>query len=278
MPRRLSDGVFRRRLIAIDARLLARADDAMTADLLWLGRLYRIVAVGATARGPAAWADIEYMAGRDVAVSRGAPPVEAYASWGVGTTPAQGLGRVIPCTTPRAAAQALREIRRQETESAIIIDDELLRARVGLMRSRGEHVVFTNGIFDLLHIGHVRLLEGARALGDRLIVGINSDDSTRALKGGTRPVVPQFARAELLTRLRSVDCCFIYPDADPKRALSLIRPDVLAKGADYTMARIVGAHFVRGYGGRVVRLPLVTGSSTTSTIRSITALHRPRRA
>ncbi len=275
MPRLLTDGLFRRRAIVVDALLLSRADDAMKSDLQWLARFYLIVAIGAPARRAVASPDFDRVAGGDLASHLRARAIETYASWRIGTALAPAFRKFFRCSTSAAVARALHEIRTFETESPIIIDDELLRARVARMKSRGERVVFTNGIFDLLHIGHLRLLEGARALGDRLVVGINSDASTRALKGRLRPVVPQFARAELLTRLRCVDCCCIYPDADPKRILSVVRPDVLAKGADYTMARIVGARFVRGYGGSVARLPLVTGSSTTSTIRSITGAAAP---
>ena len=121
------------------------------------------------------------------------------------------------------------------------------------LRLHDRKIVFTNGVFDLLHVGHLRLLEKARALGDALIVAINSDDSARRIKGAGRPVIPQFARAQALADLRPVSLCFIFPETDPRDLpFRTVRPEVLVKGSEYPLRRIVGARFVSGYGGKVV--------------------------
>jgi D-beta-D-heptose 7-phosphate kinase/D-beta-D-heptose 1-phosphate adenosyltransferase len=131
-------------------------------------------------------------------------------------------------------------------------------------RQRGP-VVFTNGVFDLLHIGHVALLEAARAEGGALIVGVNSDASVRRLgKGTDRPIVPGQERARLLAALACVDCVVLFDEETPLALIKRLRPDVLVKGADYARAAIVGADQVEGWGGRVVRVPLVPGTSTTA--------------
>lgn len=130
-------------------------------------------------------------------------------------------------------------------------------------RQRGP-VVFTNGVFDLLHVGHVALLEAARAEGGALVVGVNSDVSVRRLgKGTDRPIVPGQERARLLAALACVDCVVLFDEETPLALIKRLRPDVLVKGADYARAAIVGADQVEGWGGRVVRVPLVPGASTT---------------
>ena len=196
--------------------------------------------------------------------------IEWYASWYVGKAPDIGFLGVLP-RDPRGIRGALRKIARAEASSRIIVDHDRLSRFVQALRRRrpGARIVLTNGVFDLLHAGHLRLLREARALGDALIVAINSDDSTRSIKGRGRPVIPQFARAQLLAGLRSVDACFIFTEKDPMRVLDIVRPDVLAKGSEYPVSRIVGARWVSGYGGKVVRLPMVTGWSTTSIIRGL---------
>ena len=125
-------------------------------------------------------------------------------------------------------------------------------------------VVFTNGVFDLLHVGHVALLEAARSEGAGLAVGVNSDASVRRLaKGGDRPVVPGVERARLVAALAAVDCVVLFDEDTPLALIERLRPDVLVKGADYPREAIVGADQVEGWGGRVVRVPLVRGVSTT---------------
>jgi D-beta-D-heptose 7-phosphate kinase/D-beta-D-heptose 1-phosphate adenosyltransferase len=140
---------------------------------------------------------------------------------------------------------------------------DLLRERAEWKRS-GQAVVFTNGCFDLLHPGHVALLEQARAQGQRLVVGINSDASVRALKGEGRPVLPQHERAEALLALESVDRVVVYDEPTPLALIEALRPDVLVKGADWALDAIVGRAEVEADGGRVVRVPILAGRSTSA--------------
>jgi D-beta-D-heptose 7-phosphate kinase/D-beta-D-heptose 1-phosphate adenosyltransferase len=131
-------------------------------------------------------------------------------------------------------------------------------------------VAFTNGVFDVLHAGHVALLEAARAAGGALVVGVNADASVRRLgKGADRPLVPQDDRARVLAALACVDCVVLFDEDTPLELIRALRPDVLVKGADYTRDRIVGAADVEGWGGRVVRVPLVAGKSTTELLRRL---------
>ena len=131
-------------------------------------------------------------------------------------------------------------------------------------RSRPGLLVFTNGVFDLLHVGHVALLEAARAEGDALLVGVNSDASVRRLgKGTDRPLVPERERARLVAALQSVDTVVLFDEETPLTLIRRLRPDVLAKGADYGRDAIIGGDEVEGWGGRVVRVPIVPGYSTT---------------
>jgi D-glycero-beta-D-manno-heptose 1-phosphate adenylyltransferase len=136
-------------------------------------------------------------------------------------------------------------------------------------RNLGKRVVFTNGCFDILHVGHVRYLNQARALGDALIVGINSDRSVREIKGELRPVVPEAERAEVVAGLGCVDAVFIFDDPTPKQIINAIVPDVLVKGADWGISEIVGRDTVESAGGVVLNVPLVEGSSTTGIIQKV---------
>ena len=136
-------------------------------------------------------------------------------------------------------------------------------------QQRGGKVVFTNGVFDLLHPGHVRYLQDARGLGEVLIVAINSDRSVRANKGPDRPVNPEAERAEVLLALGSVDAVVIFDEPTPYDLISRIRPDILVKGEDWGADDIVGRDIVEGRGGRVVRVPLEPGLSTTELIRRV---------
>jgi D-beta-D-heptose 7-phosphate kinase/D-beta-D-heptose 1-phosphate adenosyltransferase len=145
-------------------------------------------------------------------------------------------------------------------------------AWAGERRARGETIVFTNGVFDLLHPGHVRYLQEARKLGDRLIVAVNSDRSARALeKGPDRPIHPDTERAEVLEALACVDAVVIFDEDTPLEIVQAIGPDVLVKGADWQPGTIVGAGSVEARGGRVVRIPLTSGYSTTALIDRIKA-------
>lgn len=143
-------------------------------------------------------------------------------------------------------------------------------------RARGERIVFTNGCFDLLHIGHTRYLQAARELGDVLIVGVNSDASVRTLnKAVDRPIVPEAQRAEVLASLSCVDFVVLFDEPDPKALIAALQPDVLVKGGDWTPDRIIGRDILEARGGIVRSIPLVPGVSTTSLIERIRKLkHR----
>jgi D-beta-D-heptose 7-phosphate kinase/D-beta-D-heptose 1-phosphate adenosyltransferase len=151
----------------------------------------------------------------------------------------------------------------------VILDrDELLRVRAGL-RAAGRTLVFTNGCFDILHVGHVRYLARARSLGDALMVAINSDRSVRELKGAGRPIMAQEERAELLAALGAVDYVTVFDELSPRALIAEVLPDVLVKGGDYGLDEIHGREEVEAAGGRVLALPFVDGASTTSIIERI---------
>ncbi len=136
-------------------------------------------------------------------------------------------------------------------------------------RRAGKRIVFTNGVFDLLHPGHVRYLQQARALGDLLVVAVNSDRSVRANKGPDRPITPERERAEILSALVCVDAVTIFDEPTPYEAIQAIQPDVLVKGADWPHDAIVGRDIVEARGGRVVRVPVESGYSTTAIVERI---------
>ncbi|MCX6355943.1 MAG: D-glycero-beta-D-manno-heptose 1-phosphate adenylyltransferase [Candidatus Aureabacteria bacterium] len=136
-------------------------------------------------------------------------------------------------------------------------------------RRDGKRIVFTNGCFDLLHLGHVRYLRAAREQGDLLVVGLNSDESVRRLKGPGRPLVPEGDRAELLAALEMVDYIVLFPEDTPAELIAEVKPDVLVKGGDYRPEEIAGQDTVKASGGRVVIIPLVESRSTTSLIEKI---------
>jgi len=141
--------------------------------------------------------------------------------------------------------------------------------RVRDTQGRGRSVVFTNGCFDLLHVGHVRYLTAARGYGDFLVVGLNSDRSVVSVKGPLRPIVCQQERAEVLAALECVDCVTIFDEPDPYRLIDRLRPQILVKGADWAEGAIVGADLVKRSGGRVVRIPVSEGKSTSELVRRI---------
>ncbi|MFQ5688932.1 MAG: D-glycero-beta-D-manno-heptose 1-phosphate adenylyltransferase [Gemmatimonadota bacterium] len=146
---------------------------------------------------------------------------------------------------------------------------DAVEARTRFAPPRSYRLVFTNGCFDLLHPGHVSLLCRARGLGDVLVVGLNADDSVRAIKGPGRPLVPATGRAALLASLRYVDAVVLFDAETPLALIEAIRPDVLVKGADYRAEEVVGADLVERWGGEVVMLPLQGGCSTSALIRKI---------
>jgi D-beta-D-heptose 7-phosphate kinase/D-beta-D-heptose 1-phosphate adenosyltransferase len=137
------------------------------------------------------------------------------------------------------------------------------------LRASGRRLVFTNGVFDLLHPGHVRYLQAARREGDALLVGVNSDRSVRANKGPSRPIIPEAERAELIGALAAVDAVVIFDDDTPAEVIRRIQPDVLVKGADWAADRIVGRETVEARGGRVVRIAVEQGWSTSNLIEKI---------
>lgn len=136
-------------------------------------------------------------------------------------------------------------------------------------QEKGEKVVFSNGCFDIVHLGHIDYLEKARALGDRLIVGINTDASVSRLKGPLRPVVSEYARARLLAALGFVDTVILFDEPTPKELIETLKPDILVKGSDYREDEVVGADFVKANGGEVKLINLVEGYSTTALIEKI---------
>src|ERR1043165_3985605 len=146
--------------------------------------------------------------------------------------------------------------------------EELLRARARL-RAEGRMLVFTNGCFDLLHVGHVRYLAAGRRLGDALLVAINSDRSVRALKGANRPILAETERAEILAALEAVDFVTVFDEESPRKLITEVLPDVLVKGGDYQLDEIHGREEVERAGGRVLSLPFVEGASTTGIIERI---------
>ena len=139
----------------------------------------------------------------------------------------------------------------------------------GRAQRNGKRVVFTNGCFDLLHPGHIHTLEAARALGDVLIIGLNSDESVRILKGPGRPVIPQDERAEILAAMECVDAVVIFDELTPQRVVAALLPDVLVKGGDWPGNHIVGREEVEAAGGKVVLIDVVPGYSTTEILNKI---------
>jgi D-glycero-beta-D-manno-heptose 1-phosphate adenylyltransferase len=146
---------------------------------------------------------------------------------------------------------------------------------VAARRASGGTIVLTNGVFDLLHPGHLRYLQQARRLGDALIVGVNSDRSVRAIKGSRRPITPEAERVEVLSALDCVDAAVVFDEETPHALIATIQPDVLVKGADWAEDAIVGRDIVEARGGRVVRVPIEVGYSTTAIIDKIRGPHRP---
>lgn len=153
-------------------------------------------------------------------------------------------------------------------------DDARLFAELQRHRDSGKKIVFTNGCFDLLHLGHIEYFRFAKRQGDLLVVAVNTDASIRRLKGEKRPLVPEDDRVSVLEELESIDYLVKFPDDTPDRLIKAIRPDVLVKGADYTKDKVVGADFVESYGGTVALAPLIDGRSTSNLISRILAVHK----
>ncbi len=159
------------------------------------------------------------------------------------------------------------------TISKIINLKDLLE-KISLFHRQGKKIVFTNGCFDIMHVGHVRYLTAAKAKGEILVVGLNSDKSVNTIKGGgKRPIICEAQRAEVLAGLWCVDYITVFNETDPLKLIQAIKPDVLVKGADWSEDKIIGADFVKKNGGQVVRVPLVPKISTSSIIQKILTVH-----
>jgi len=144
------------------------------------------------------------------------------------------------------------------------------------LKAQGKQVVFTNGCFDLLHVGHIRYLEKARGLGDILVVGVNSDQSVRRIKGPFRPILPEDERAEILSGLGCIDYVTLFDELDPLELISSLKPQILVKGGDWTKETTVGKEVVEGLGGKVIILPFVEGASTSNLIETILKRYEKR--
>ena len=158
--------------------------------------------------------------------------------------------------------------------SHTILKLEELKKIVSLAKSTGKTIVFTNGCFDIIHGGHIEFLQKAKALGDLLVVGLNSDESVRELKGEGRPIKSERERANIISALKYVDYITIFDDDTPEEVIREVRPDILVKGDDYKMDEVVGREIVEGYGARVELIPIVHGLSTTGTVEKILANHK----
>ncbi|MBI5603577.1 MAG: D-glycero-beta-D-manno-heptose 1-phosphate adenylyltransferase [Deltaproteobacteria bacterium] len=156
-----------------------------------------------------------------------------------------------------------------------IISPSQLNPIVTELKKKGQKIVFTNGCFDLLHVGHVRYLQEARSSGDCLIIGLNSDRSVRLIKDPHRPLISEDQRAEVLAALECVDFIVLFDEADPSKLIEMIKPAVLVKGADWSLDKIIGADLVRTYGGAVRRVELVPSISTSEIIQRILSRYCP---
>ncbi|HNY49643.1 MAG TPA: D-glycero-beta-D-manno-heptose 1-phosphate adenylyltransferase [Smithella sp.] len=150
-----------------------------------------------------------------------------------------------------------------------ILDRETLRTKLNELRNQGKKIAFTNGCFDILHVGHVRYLREARKTGDVLVLALNSDSSVRALKGEKRPLVSEQERAEVLAALEFIDYVTIFPELTPLELINFLKPDVLIKGGDWPEEKVVGREEIKQWGGRVAIIPEVEGKSTTNVIEKI---------
>ena len=160
-----------------------------------------------------------------------------------------------------------------DTSKKIVTLEDLV-VRLGKARKSGQKIVFTNGCFDIMHVGHVRYLADAKSHGDLLVVGLNSDASVRLIKGDKRPIIHQGSRAELLASLACVDYVVLFEEPDPLTLIQTIKPDVLAKGEDWAADAIIGAEDVKSRGGKIVRISFVEEASSTDIIQTILQRHQ----
>jgi D-beta-D-heptose 7-phosphate kinase/D-beta-D-heptose 1-phosphate adenosyltransferase len=154
-------------------------------------------------------------------------------------------------------------------QTAKILTRDALESELIQVRASGKKIVFTNGCFDILHLGHVRYLSAAKSHGDILVVGLNSDGSVQLIKGENRPIIDQRERAEVLAALWFVDYVTLFDETDPLKLIECLRPDVLVKGEDWPLEKIIGADFIQKNGGRVARIPVVPDISTSIIIERI---------
>lgn len=150
-----------------------------------------------------------------------------------------------------------------------IMTRDKLKAELDRQRMKGKKIVFTNGCFDIIHVGHTRYLNEAKKLGDILVLALNSDSSVRLLKGEKRPLIPETERAEVVASLASVDYVTIFAETTPRDLIEYLRPDILVKGGDWAEENVVGRELVQSWGGRVAIIPEVRGSSTTNVVEKI---------
>ena len=150
-----------------------------------------------------------------------------------------------------------------------ILDRESLRAKLDGLRAQGKKIAFTNGCFDILHVGHVRYLREAKKTADILVLALNSDSSVRSIKGEKRPLVTESERAEVLAALEFIDFVTIFPELTPLELINFLKPDVLIKGGDWPEEKVIGREEVRQWGGRVAIIPEVEGKSTTNVVEKI---------
>ena len=155
-----------------------------------------------------------------------------------------------------------------------ILNWDALKREVERRRGEGQKIAFTNGCFDILHVGHVRYLREARETGDFLILALNSDASVRAIKGDKRPLVPQGERAEVVASLEAVDYVTLFDETTPLKLIEWLRPDCLVKGGDWREEEVVGGDAVRSWGGRVILIPVVEGASTTNIVEKVLDTYR----
>ena len=177
---------------------------------------------------------------------------------------------MIELTFTRIGVDAVTSEHGDSLHPAVLTLEELI-LQFGPGKRNGKRVVFTNGCYDLLHPGHIKLLEAARSKGDALVVGLNSDESVRTLKGAGRPVIPQQERAEILANLECVDAVVVFNELTPQKTVAALLPDILVKGGDWPGNQIVGREEVEAAGGEVVLIDVVEGYSTTEILRKIRA-------
>lgn len=177
----------------------------------------------------------------------------------------------IPDKVVKDLTHAADWIINNENKINIIIDSKKLKTLTGDLKKRNKKIITTNGVFDILHIGHLRYLKECKKKGDILIVGLNSDQSVKKIKGKTRPIINQFARAEMLIHLKPVDYVFIFPERDPIEFLKIVKPDIHVKSDDYTIGKIIERNIVQSSGGKIELTKIIKGYSTSDIINKILA-------